>query len=698
MTFGSMKTPMLLTRKHTGKLRGGDNPPLSIPTSWRNENICADELALGWTWDDEKGEFQMLKIRNEDRFLHMYCVGGTGSGKTKFIEFPIQQDIWNRRGFGVISPHADLITDIKGFLACYAERHGEEIFDQVILVDPCDPKFTVLFNPLELLPGVSPEKQAQEFTTVCKRQPQFKDFFGPRMENLWYLSLVALGEAGQPLSMLPRFLADQEFRRQVLEKVSNPIVRADFENFDLLTKRQQLEWCQPITNKTNQFFADKRIYQMFSQAKSSFNIRDVMDSGKILLISTDKGSLGDATSDLTNGLFLAKIQMAAFSRSDIPESKRIPWTLYLDEFQNFVSDSFSVTLSEGRKYKLSLVMAHQTLEQVPQDIRSIILGNTGIQVYFRINRADSEILAKEGFSYSGFDVKEVDLSGHRYWSLGESWERCFKELQHLQPRNAYVKHKIAGGMLPISTAQIKPSYEVLGMEEERYHEYLEGLPIGKKFLRERVELVREQVAREDDAGDGFTDDERTLLEFIYENSDVPVSQAYKAIGMNPRKGNQVKDEMKRQGLIEEIETRMGKNGKLAKFLIPTFEALERLGLEPPQGRGGVVHRYVAQMIVDGAKAKGFKADVEYPIPGGAVDVHLEKGDLKIGVEIAVVSKPDREMAHIRKNLDAGYDRVITVFADERLLERTQEAMKGVFSDGEVAKVRLVPLNKVSGLV
>ena len=169
--------------------------------------------------------------------------------------------------------------------------------------------------------------------------------------------------------------------------------------------------------------------------------------------------------------------------------------------------------------------------------------------------------------------------------------------------------------------------------------------------------------------------------------------------MNPRLGNQLKEEWKEHGLVAEIETRMGKGGKLAKFLIPAFDALEKLGKEPPPGRGGAIHRYVQQMIVDGAKAKGYAAALEKDLGnGGIVDVHLEKGGLRIGVEIAVVSKPDREMAHMRHCLDAGYDRVISVFADERLMERTQEAMKGVFSDEEMARVKLVPLSKVGGLV
>ena len=171
---------------------------------------------------------------------------------------------------------------------------------------------------------------------------------------------------------------------------------------------------------------------------------------------------------------------------------------------------------------------------------------------------------------------------------------------------------------------------------------------------------------------------------------------YKAIGVGWSKGNQLRDGLKRKGLIVEIETRMGRGGRLAKFFIPTFEALQRLDKEPPPGRGGAVHRYVQQMVVEGAKAKGYQAQVERPIPGGAVDVHLEKGGQRIGIEIAVTSKPERELVHMRNLLEAGYDRVITVFADEGLMGRTQGAMTGIFSDGELARIRLIPLNKLTG--
>jgi hypothetical protein len=185
--------------------------------------------------------------------------------------------------------------------------------------------------------------------------------------------------------------------------------------------------------------------------------------------------------------------------------------------------------------------------------------------------------------------------------------------------------------------------------------------------------------------------------FITENNETPVSQVYKAIGVSVRKGSQIRAALKEQGLIEEIETRMGKGGRIAKFIVPTIAALERLGKEPPQGRGEAIHRYVQQMVVEGARAKGYKAQVERDLGnGGICDVHLEKGGQRIAVEVAVVSKPERETEHIKRCLDAGYDRVLNIFADEGLLAKTQEAMTGLFSDKEMARVRLLPLKKLEG--
>jgi hypothetical protein len=214
---------------------------------------------------------------------------------------------------------------------------------------------------------------------------------------------------------------------------------------------------------------------------------------------------------------------------------------------------------------------------------------------------------------------------------------------------------------------------------------------------ERDKLVREEWSdptqnASQTPTNGLRDEELAFLVFITENSETPVSQVYKAIGVSVRKGSEIRDALKEEGLVEEIETRMGKGGRLAKFIIPTFEALEVLGKEPPAGRGGMVHRYVQQMVMEGAHKKGYRAEVEKNLGnGGIADIHLEKASQRIAVEVAVVSKPERELEHIKRCLDAGYDRVFNIFADEGLMVKTQEAMTGLFSEKEMAKVRLLPL-------
>ena len=511
------------------------------------DEYLPDTLSLGWYYSEEKDQLQMAKIPQIDRAIHMYVISASGSGKTKFLEFPIQQDIKLGNGFGIIDPHGDLIEETKGFLvAYYQQTHDESIFDRVVIVDPTDPNYTVAFNVLEILPGVAPIEQAQELIMVFKRI--WADAWGARMEDLLRNALIALGQAELTLVHLPQFLTQQAFRTQVMTKVSNPLTRLYFERFDSLSKSNQLTWTDPVTNKVNAFLADERISQMLSHPKSTFNLREVMDQKKILLIKLNKGRLQGAA-DLLGSLFMAKIQLAAFSRTDIPEAARVPFYLYIDEFQNFAGESFSVVLSEARKYGLSLIMAHQTLEQIPRELRSVILGNAGIQVYFRMNREDAELLAKEGFTYDGYQVKTVqmrkDRMDTRYWSLGEEWERNFSQLQNLPPRHCIVKHKIQGGMLPLETVSIDPAFQVLGMSPAEYPDYLASLPFGAKYLLERSAVPLQPPALTQTALPSQAEtpkgkpqpikpqleaQHQAFLEFVIANPETPLTAVYKALG------------------------------------------------------------------------------------------------------------------------------------------------------------------------
>ncbi len=662
-----------------------------VPTSQKAEVVkpavrheeIPNTLDLGWYWSENKQELQMAKIALKDRATHMYVIGASGSGKTKFLEFLIEQDIEQGDGFGVIDPHGDLIEDIKGLLACYYKRSGDQsIFQRVVLIDPTDSTFTVTFNPLEKIPGVSPAEQAQELISSFKKI--WTDSWGVRMEDLLRNSLIALGEAELTLAELPRFLTSASFRKGVLAKATHPVAREYFQRFDTLTDRARITWIEPVMNKVNAFLADDRVRQMLSFPKSSFNLRHVMDQGKILLVKLDKGKLRDST-DLLGSLFMAKIKMAAFSRSDTPQAKRTPFYLYIDEFQNFASDSFAVMLSEARKYGLSLVMAHQTLAQVPLELQSIILGNTGIQVCFRMNRHDAQVLAKEAFEYSGYEVKTVNFyRGIRYWSLGEEWEKNFEELQNLPQRCCFVKHKLEGGMIRIQTRQIKPAWEVLGMGQEQYDGYLRSLPLGRDYVIERSKIEQDLAQRvrnilslpetepEEEASlktepglPGIPKAEQSAnqntapaeearkpveppllvaqapketsapvykelvvyLEHIAQHPFMSILQREQTLGLSKYRGAIIRQSLMEAGWVMPHRVSTGKrSGQLVLLEVTEagyeFLASMKIKAERPKGRGGFLHRYYAHRLKEFAEATwgGCAARIEDASQGRPADV------------------------------------------------------------------------------
>lgn len=615
-------------------------------------------LDLGWYYSDNKEEFQLAKIAEKDRATHLYVVGATGTGKTKFLEYLINQDIEKGNGFGVIDPHGDLIEDVKGFLILKYSPDESEITDKVILIDPTDPIFTVTFNPLEKMPGVLLAEQANEL--ICAFRKIWSASWGVRMEDLMRNSLIALGEAGLTLIELPGFLSDRAVRQGVLEKVTHPLAREYFRRFDTVTDRGQITWIEPVMNKINAFFSDERIRHIFSSAKSSFNLREIMDSQKILLIKLDKGKLKDSA-DLLGSLLMAQIQMAAFSRSDVPQSKRTPFYLYIDEFQNFASESFSVVLSEARKYGLSLIMAHQTLAQVPEELRSLILGNAGIQVYFRLNRHDASILAKEAFEYSGFEVKNVSGFKPRYWSLGEEWEQHTKDLQTLEPRICYVKHKVEGGVIPVQTAYIETAQEVfvelLGRAEDEYLKWFGTIPFGRKYLVERGKLEAESRAREAEV---LGKAKPYQKETPYRKEPTPPKPVPKA-------------ELPAGGRVIDVEA----------IVVPP-----KTEVPPPKDKTVSQHRYLQNLIKKIAEDKGYKAAIELPVLDGSgkVDISLERNGRNIACEISITTSGDQELKNIEKCLSAGYKQVVLCSPDQKTLENMRALTVQKLSQADLQKV------------
>ena len=441
-----------------------------------------DELALGWAngEDDETGgEITQLKgVKQSHRDAHFYIVGATRSGKTKFLESLIEQDIKNGLGFGVIDPHGDLTEDVKGYLWLCSGRSQEFVQEKVVLIDPTDENRTVAFNPLEKTRGESSARVASELTEAFKKI--WKDSWGARMEHLLKNTLIALVENNLTLAELHPFLTDSLVRRKVLEKVNHAGCREYFERFNSLRVNTQDEWMESTLNKVDAFLFDDNLRQMLSSPKSSFNLREVMDEGKILLVKLDKGRL-KGNADLLGSLLLAKIQAAAFSRTDLPESKRQRFYLYIDEFQNFATESFSTMLAEAGKYKLALILAHQNLAQLPPPLRATILSNCGLQAYFRISRDDANILAKESLA--------------SIYATPPGWEEYIKILQELHPRVCFVKNKIDGGVIAIQTIDQPPPHELAETDEDEFAGEIAECEIGKNYLRERKTIEAEYNAR-----------------------------------------------------------------------------------------------------------------------------------------------------------------------------------------------------------
>lgn len=487
--------------------------------------ICQPKtLDLGWVWNENKRTFTIAKIKQEDRATHTYIIGASGSGKSKFIEYLLMQDIEQENGFCLIDPHGDLTENIKSWLAVkiasiLAEEkdrlleEGSEkfkgtikeyqkivedkvlkFFKKIVIIDPTNPTETVIFNPLEIdtKENTSPAEQAAELILAFKRI--WQDSWGARMEEILRNSLIVLIENNLTLLELASLLTDPALREKFLQNTKHPIAKQYFETrYNKLNPKTRNEWIESTLNKVNSFLADDRIRQMLSIPQSTFNLRDVIDNKKILLINLNKGRLKD-NANLLGALMIAKLQMAVLSRSNISEAERTRFFLYVDEFQNFATNSFTEILAEARKYGLSLILAHQNQQQLFPELQASILANTGIQVYFRLNRQDAEILAKECFETTGTAVKHSKISPQSYdpafYSYQEEWERYYQELQTLEPRFCYVKHKREGGIIYLRTEDIPQPWLEAGFKNERkWKEFIEeNCVLGLPYFLEREQI------------------------------------------------------------------------------------------------------------------------------------------------------------------------------------------------------------------
>ena len=362
-------------------------PPAKLPLLTGNPAIDENISAFGMTnFRGINHQFGMLRY---DRSRHVYIIGQTGAGKSGLLELFALSDVFHGQGYAIIDPHGDFAINNMKFIP------GSRLND-VVYFNPADTKFPLGFNPLEVTNPEQKTNISSEVIGVLKRM--FGDSWGPRLEYILRYTILALLDRPETTMLdITRMLTDKKFRKETLSYCTDTVV-LQFWNVEFAswTDKFQAEAIAPVLNKVGAFTANPVIRNIIGQPKSTFNIRQMMDDGKILIVNLSKGLIGEDNAGILGAFLVTKIQLAAMSRSDIPDIKdRRPFYLYVDEFQNFATDSFATILSEARKYGLNLTVANQYISQMSETVRDAVFGNVGTMISFRVSADDSPILAKQ---------------------------------------------------------------------------------------------------------------------------------------------------------------------------------------------------------------------------------------------------------------------------------------------------------------
>ena len=413
-----------------------------------------------------RGKDTPIHFADEDRMRHLYVIGQTGTGKTTIMKNMIAQDIKAGHGVCYIDPHGTDIQDILSYIP-------KERIDDVIYFDPAYTARPMGLNMLEYDPKYPEQKTfvVNELMNIFNKLFDMKTSGGPMFEQYFKNSAFLVmehPESGATLLEIGRVLADKEFRDMKLSHCKNPIITQFWKGAEQTTGDQSLANFVPyITSKFDNFISNDIMRPVVLQEKSVFNFRDIMDNKKILLVNLSKGRLGDINANLIGLLIVNKIQMAALSRVDMYGKKMQDFFLYIDEFQNVTTDSIESILSEARKYRLSLTVAHQYISQLEDNIKNAVFGNVGSMTVFRVGAEDAEFLESK--------FKPVFTSG---------------DIMKIENRNAYVSMLVAGQPTkPFNMATFPPPQGNMEIVEKiKELSYL-------KFGRERAEVEEEIMAK-----------------------------------------------------------------------------------------------------------------------------------------------------------------------------------------------------------
>ncbi len=432
-------------------------PPADLPTpeSSGDENVAV----LGRT--NYRGAQQIFGIKTDDRRRHIYIIGKTGMGKSTLLENMVYSDIMAGRGVGVIDPHGDLADAVLNFIPTNR-------INDVMLVDPSDKEYAVAFNMLENVDPALSSIVCSGLIGIFKKI--YADSWGPRLEHILRNTILSLLEyPGTTMLGITRILQDEDFRRKVVKKIEDPVVKSFWlDEFNKMQERFRTEAIAPIQNKVGQFLSSSTIRNIVGQPKSTVDLRFAMDKGKIVIVNLSKGKIGEDNSALLGAMFITKFQLDAMSRANIPQEQRRDFYLYVDEFQNFATESFSTILSEARKYKLNLTMANQYIAQMPDEVRDAVFGNVGSTLAFQLGFDDADYI---------------------YQQFGE--EITAADLVSLSKYTAYMRLLVEG--MPTSTFSLTTlPPPVLEIDEERIEKIIK---VSRERYSEKVSVITDKIRR-----------------------------------------------------------------------------------------------------------------------------------------------------------------------------------------------------------
>src|SRR3989338_3166897 len=357
-------------------------PPQDLPREGEGDDVSV----FGVT--NYHNNFVRFGVRLDDRRRHLYVVGKSGSGKSKLLELLVHEDLNRGRGVAVLDPHGDLVDNVLRFVPTNR-------VNDVVLFDPGDIQNPIAFNPLEKVEEAYKMQLTIGFLDIFKKL--FGDNWTYRLEHvLRYTTLALLDSPNTTVMSILKMLTDKNYRQKIVARIQDNVVKSFWvSEFAAWSEKFDAEAITPLLNKVGQLVATNMIRNVIGQPETKFDIREIMDNKKILLMKVSKGLLGEENSSLLGSMIITKMYQAAMSRADTSEEKRPDFYFYIDEFQNFATDTFYEILSEARKYHLNLTIAHQYMGQLSGKIRETVFGNVGSMISFRVGAEDAQILEKE---------------------------------------------------------------------------------------------------------------------------------------------------------------------------------------------------------------------------------------------------------------------------------------------------------------